>query len=147
MNNLIQYGPYSPQELDRASKWLQGHLIAFEIIRNDQDAKEALMNDGQNVVNLADLRTGIYLAQIFYINLKNPTEAQKKDFESRFTEKSESFLHQGAGGVLSEGDEDLVAKASRKNHFKKRAWATILAAAIIIQIIYSLYHLFLKEKF
>ncbi len=143
MENLIQYGPYSPQEMDRASKWLQSQGYPFEIIRNDQDAKEALMNDGQNLINLADLRTGIYLAQIFYINLKNPTDEQRKTFELKFTAQKENF----AGEVNLDGstDEALVVKGSRRHRLQKRFWASILVLFILIEIGIMLYKSFIKE--
>jgi hypothetical protein len=141
MENLIQYGPYSPQEVERATLWLQQRKIAFEIIRNDQEAKEALMNDGQNVVNLADLRTGIYLAQVFYINLKNPTESDQKNFEGHFCAKPEVFHEKQKP---EENDDQKLASDSRANHLKKRSWATILSALLIAQIVIAFYFIFTK---
>jgi hypothetical protein len=144
LENLIQYGPYSPQEMDRASKWLQSQSIPFEIIRNDQDAKEALMNDGQNLVNLADLRTGIYLAQIFYINLKNPTDEHKKLFEEKFTAQPEYFQRQPR--LDGPTDEALVVKGSQRQHLKKRFWATLLFLFIMFEIIIALYRSYKRES-
>ncbi len=143
MENLIQYGPYSPQEVERAAVWLKAENIFFEIIRNDQEAKEALMNDGQNVVNLADLRTGIYLAQIFYINLKSPDDLQRKNFEDKFCLKPEVFK----SALLNEADDQrLLQKDSRQNQIKKRSWAILLSGLLIIQVMVALYFIIFKER-
>ncbi len=142
--NLNQYGPYSPQELDRASKWLQAQGIPFEIIRNDQEARESLMNDGQNLVNLADLRTGIYLAQIFYLAFPKATDLQRKSFEDRFNLKSESFPHQKQVDLAD--DEAALHNSSLKNKFKKRGWASLLVALIVIQILIVLFNIVSKES-
>lgn len=138
MENIIQYGPYSPQEVDRITQWLKAHQLNFEIIRNDQEAKEALMNDGQNVVNLADLRTGIYLAQVFYINLKNCDETQKKKFEDLFCLKAEAYpasIPINESGSETDSDDQKLAFDSQVNHQKKRSWATFLSVLLILQIV------------
>jgi hypothetical protein len=142
-NPASQYGPYSPQEVDRISTWLQQQNIPFDIIRNDQDAREALMNDGQNVVNLADLRTGIYLAQIFYIQFNQITEVQKKDFETRFTLKEESFPRQHLTSPAT--DEAAVHAGNLRHQYKKRTWALFLAFLLIVQVMVALYHIVFKE--
>ncbi|MBC7421645.1 MAG: hypothetical protein H7328_13030 [Bdellovibrio sp.] len=142
--NQSQYGPYSPQELDRASKWLQAQGTQFEIIRNDQEARESLMNDGQNLVNLADLRTGIYLAQIFYISLPTATDLQRQEFEMKFTLKAESFPHRKQSEI--QNDEAVLHSSSLKNKFKKRGWAALLAVVIVVQILIVLYNIVSKES-
>ena len=142
--NRNQYGPYSPQELDRVSKWLQAQSIEFEIIRNDQEARESLMNDGQNLVNLADLRTGIYLAQIFYIVLPRVTDLQRNQFEQKFTLQSENFPKQKVTDLVND-EADLRAR-SLKNQLKKRSWAIFLAFLIVVQILVVFYNIILKES-
>ena len=141
MENVIQYGPYSPQEVDRITVWLKQQNLKFELIRNDQEAKEALMNDGQNLVNLADLRTGIYLAQVFYVNLLSPNESEKKSFEDLFCLKAEVYRREK--GVSAE-DDQLLAKDSLRNQRKKRGWAILLSVLLILQVMVALY--FMKES-
>ena len=142
--NTLQYGPYSPQEVDRVSSWLKEQNIQFEILRNDQEARESLMNDGQNVVNLADLRTGVYLAQIFYISLKNASESQKVQFENKFTPQNESFSKQTAVDLVS--DQTIVHSRSIRHQYKKRSWAIFLAFLLISQILVAFYHIIFKES-
>lgn len=144
MDHVIQYGPYSPQDMDRVSQWLLAENIQFEILRNDQEAKEALMNDGQNIINLADLRTGIYLAQIFYLNLIKPSIKQKELFEEKFGLKAESFKAQNE--LPAEQGENQLANDSLKHQHKKRMWAITLAALLIIQIVIALYFIIIKES-
>lgn len=139
-----QYGPYSPQELERATKWLQAQGIQFEIFRNDQEARESLMNDGINLVNLADLRTGIYLAQIFYLSLPQANESQHQEFKRQFTAAPETFPNRKQSDVAE--DESLLHANSLKNKFKKRGWAAVLAAALIVQILIVLYRIISKES-
>lgn len=143
MQNRVQYGPYSPQETERIINWLQVQKIKFEIVRDDQEAREALMNDGQNIINLADLRTQVYLAQIFYINLLNVTEDIKQSFESQFCLKGESFLDRQS---VSKIDDNIkVAVDSLQHHQKKRQWAIILVVALIVQIFVGFYFVIYKN--
>ncbi len=141
MENSIQYGPYSPQEIERIATWLQTQKIQFEIIRDDQEAKEALMNDGQNVVNLADLRTGIYLAQVFYVNLSQMTDVQQRNFENLYCLKAEVFKSKSP---LASNDDQQLADDSLKNQRKKRSWAIFLSVVLIIQIMIGFYLVILK---
>ncbi len=142
-NDQIQYGPYSPQEVDRISVWLQQNGILFEILRNDQEAREALMNDGQNLVNLADLRTGIYLAQIFYFQFRQLTEEQKKTFENKFVLKPETFPHEK--NLVMSDDAAQVQAGNLRHQYKKRTWALVLAVLLMVQILIVFYHIVLKE--
>ncbi len=142
MENMIQYGPYSPQEVDRIAIWLKQQNIKFELIRDDQAAKEALMNDGQNLVNLADLRTGIYLAQVFYVNLISPSDSEKKKFEDLFCSQTE-IASKSEKHFLD--DDQRLAQDSLKNQRKKRSWATILSVLLIFQVMLVLYMILKKE--
>lgn len=143
MENRIQYGPYSPQEVDRISAWLKQNNVQFELIRNDQEAKEALMNDGQNVVSLAEFRTEVYLAQVFYVVLVGPSEAMQKKFEELFTLKAEVFPH---SKKQTETEDQLVAEGNLKHQQKKRNWARVLSLLYVVPILISFYYLFFKES-
>ncbi len=142
MENRIQYGPYSPQEVERISKWLKDNNIQFELIRNDQEAKEALMNDGQNVVSLAEFRTNVYLAQVFYVVLVASTESIRKQFERLFTLKDEVFP---SSKKQVESDDQLVTNGNLKHQQKKRNWARVLSLLYIVPILISFYYLFINK--
>lgn len=131
----IQYGPYSPQEMDRIAQWVQAKSLKFEILRNDQEAKEGLMNDSQNVVRLADFRTGIYLAQIFYINIFDLPEDLKNQFEEKFSLPTESFasFNDQKKSAMPESDYDLKTKAWQHGQ-RQRSWATWLVVAILVSL-------------
>jgi hypothetical protein len=142
MENRTQYGPYSPQEVERISVWLQKNNVQFELIRNDQEAKEALMNDGQNVVSLAEFRTNVYLAQVFYVSLVVPTEDAQSKFEELFTLKAEVFP---SSKKQVEGTDQLLAEGNIKHQVKKRNWARVLSLLYIVPLLISFYYLFFKE--
>lgn len=144
MEDRLQYGPYSPQEVDRISTWLQQNNIRFELVRDDQEAKEALMNDGQNVINLAEFRTKVYLAQVFYIALIAPSDEVQKKFENLFSLKAEVFADERFRQV--ENDDQSLAQGKLKQQRKKRGWAIILALYLIVPIIVSLVMILLKKE-
>lgn len=143
MENRIQYGPYSPQEVERISVWLKNNNVQFELIRNDQEAKEALMNDGQNVVSLAEFRTNVYLAQVFYVVLVVPAESTRKKFELLFTLKDEVFP---SSKRQVEAEDQLVVEGKLKHQQKKRNWARVLSLLYIVPILISVYYLFSKKS-
>lgn len=143
MENRIQYGPYSPQEVARISDWLQQNNIQFELTRNDQEAKDALMNDGQNVVSLAEFRTNIYLAQVFYVELLGASAASQKKFEDRFSLKDEVYP---AARKQNDGNDQLLEVGKLNHQQKKRNWARVLSLLYIVPILISFYYLFFKES-
>lgn len=143
METRIQYGPYSPQEIERISVWLKQNNINFELIRDDQQAQESLMNDGQNVVSLAEFRTNIYLAQIYYITLIDASVTAKAQFEDRFTLKSEIAPF---ADFESADDEKWLEQGKLKQQRKKRGWAIFLALYLVVLIVVSLVRLLWKES-
>lgn len=139
----MEYGPYSPQEVDRIATWLNAKSISFQILRDDKEAKVSLMNDGLNALRLADLRTGIYLAQIFYILIESMSEADRQEFEQLFSLPVESFSHPERFVVKPEDEVNLSTEA--KQHEKlQRSWAWLLAAAMMISVIIMAYMNFRK---
>lgn len=143
MENGIQYGPYSPQEVERISAWLKENKVHFEIARDDQQAKESLMNDGQNLVSLAEFRTNIYLAQIYYITLIDANPEIEATFQEMFSLKPEKspFSDQ----ISLNDDQDLnVGKIKQQR--KKRGWAIVLSLYFVVPIVVSLILLLLKES-
>lgn len=143
METRVQYGPYSPQEIDRISDWLKQNQIQFELIRNDQEAKEALMNDGQNVVSLVEFRTKVYLAQVFYVDLIDVDDVRKKIFEDQFALGEEVFPP--ARSQQEHDDKELIV-GKLKHQIKKRTWARVLSLLYIVPIVISVYYLFFKES-
>lgn len=130
----MEYGPYSPQEVERIVAWLNKKAVSFQILRNDQDEKEALMNDGLNALRLADLRTGIYLGQIFYIVLNNAVPEVHKQFTELFSRPQESFAHPERFQPSLEEENNLVADAY--SHEKvQRSWAKWLVLAMMINVL------------
>lgn len=130
----MEYGPYSPQEIERIVLWLQTKGIGFEILRNDQDAKESLMNDGLNAVRLADLRTGVYLGQIFYVIPKDASPSIHREFSETFSRPEEQFASPEKFAHSEESDAGLTQSAAAHEQ-AQRSWAKWLAIALIISIV------------
>lgn len=80
----IEVGPFTPQELDKVCSELKKRQVAFEVLKDLAKEKEATMPDYQNLVLKAEYRTEVYLGQIFFLKLS------REDF-SKFSAIFEPF--------------------------------------------------------
>ena len=118
----VKYGPFSPQELDLILKWMEKNEVVFQMIKDENIEKQFQKNDPANMLARTELRTDVYLAQIFYLIVDFDTETLKKQFEDRFINKTEViplWIHRLTQPV---SDAESLNKASSK----KRFWATVL---------------------
>ena len=84
-DKTVQFGPFTPQELDSLVRELQLKNIPFEIQKEEETEKKFKAIDFANIVNQVEFRTEQYLAQIFYITLA------RKDLSQQETNIIESF--------------------------------------------------------
>ncbi len=78
------FGPFTPQELERFVTWLAAKKYQYDIIK-DQAAENAFtMNDGRNAVTRAELRTEVYLAQIFTVRVEDLNSEQAYEIRQHF---------------------------------------------------------------
>ena len=68
-----EFGPFTPQELEKVVDWLQSKNLKFEIGKDQQVENQFRVNDGRNVVARAEFRTEVYLAQIFMVHVEQMT--------------------------------------------------------------------------
>ena len=123
MNTLnVKYGPFSPQELDIILKWMEKNDVVFQMIKDESSEKQFQRNDPANMLARTELRTDVYLAQIFYLIVDFDTEALKKLFEGRFINKTEVIPLWLSRLTQPLSDAESLNKASSK----KRFWATVL---------------------
>lgn len=122
MNVKEKYGPFSPQELESKINWLESHDIEFELVKDKESERSFQNNDPQNFLALAEFRTKVYLAQIFYLQISFLHQQQKQDFEKNFiviNEQAPNWLNKLAS-PMSTGE------AAQKHTQKQRFWATVL---------------------
>ena len=65
----MEYGPFTPQECEKAIVWLKDHQICFEVIKDQAAENEFRVNSGANIVKQAEFRTETFLAQLFYLEI------------------------------------------------------------------------------
>lgn len=126
--SIHEYGPFSPQELEKVVNWLKSQNLEFEILKDDQAEKKFQQNDIQNTVALGRFRTDIYLAQIYTVQVQSMTSDQILIFQQLFAQVEEVPLRlkQEISEVVDEG-------RLLKNNSKKRFWAWIL---ILFPVVY-----------
>ena len=118
----VKYGPFSPQELDLILKWMEKNEVVFQMVKDESTEKQFQRNDPANMLARTELRTDVYLAQIFYLILDFDTEALKKQFEDRFINKTEVIPLWLSRLTQPVSDAESLNKA----YSKKRFWATVL---------------------
>ena len=140
------YGPFTPQECEKAVNWLKEHNIKFEILKDQEKENEFKSSNGVNIIKQAEFRTETFLAQLFYIetteisaDLSNTAKVEspkvsnsesrdissnelREEFNNLFIPKPEIFPKS-----LIEKPESLDLKSDIIRSTKvKRFWATLL---------------------
>lgn len=132
-DKVVQYGPFTPQELDAFVRELQLKNIPFEIQKDDEAEKKFKAIDFSNVVNQVEFRNQQYLAQIFYITLA------KKDLSlvaDRLTQLGfPTELPEFPKELSADDREDVVIKArAEKTKFQRRMLAWFLLIGLLCSI-------------
>jgi hypothetical protein len=142
-NKTIQFGPFTPQELESLAREMQLKNIPFEITKDEDAEGEFKRIDYANVVNQVEFRTQQYMAQIFYITLaktdvpKLSTQLEKLGFATLTTENPEELRVDSEAGVR----EDIFMKAQiEKKNFRRRqyAWLLILGLLCLMFLTYAI---------
>lgn len=133
-----QFGPFTPQDLERFISYLTSEGLSFEIRKDEKAEREFALNDGQNAVTRADLRTEIYLAQIFYVDVDNLLPTQVAQIQSKFGWSEEVPKRFRSDNPVVE----FESEAQREQRIKgstmlKRKWATVLFLLIVIPMLIS----------
>jgi len=136
-----EFGPFTPQELEKVVDWLQSKNLKFEIGKDQQVENQFRMNDGRNVVARAEFRTEVYLAQIFMVHVEQMTSQQTTDFHRLFNmiEKIPARFTQVTRA------EDAVDRM-KKQQLKKRIWATIAAVIMGGPVLVTLFKILFKGE-
>lgn len=137
MNQTLEYGPYTPQEVERISEWLKNNQVEFTLSKDDETEKLAMMNDGQNIVSKAEFRTSVYLGQVFYVQVAKMSELQKQNFEKLFSATDEVFKNQT--NLPESEDQQMVKTGAKSQSLKKRTWAMILFLLLVAPIVVSFF--------
>lgn len=132
----MQYGPFTPQEFEKAVNWLKSHNVSFEIIKDQEKENQFKLSSGENIIKQAEFRTETYLAQIFYIEINEIDKTLSKEFESLFSVEPEVFPKS-----LDEKSESIDLKPDiMKSSQNKRLWATLLIIIWVMLFIGYYFH-------
>jgi hypothetical protein len=139
LSNKRDFGPFTPQELERFVAWLQDKKLVFEIVK-DQAAENAFtINDGQNAVFRADLRTEVYLAQIFTVRVENLTTEQVGQINTDFKllEEVPARFKTDEKVIPFESDTELKTRLKQSSR-QKQQWAVIIFILMVIPLLFGL---------
>lgn len=136
-----EFGPFTPQELEKVVDWLQSENLKFEIGKDQQIENQFRINDGQNVVARAEFRTEVYLAQIFMVQVEQMTSQQTANFHRLF-KMTESIPARFAKMTSTENDIERM----KNQQFKKRVWATLAAVFMGGPVLLTLFKILFKGE-
>lgn len=120
----MEYGPFTPQECEKAIAWLKEHQIKFEVIKDQAAENEFKASGGSNIVKQAEFRTETFLAQLFYLEIPVINADLAGQLNSMFGVKAEIFPTS-----LTEKPDyiDLTSDILKSSRIK-RFWALLLVA-------------------
>lgn len=145
-----EFGPFTPQELERVVDWLQARSLEFKISKDQKTEDLFRMNDPQNLVN-ARFRTDVYLAQIFSVSIEGMSGEQEESFKKefslsedvpqRFRSEAQNKTQLGSTGAIPFPTNFVDRERMDSSRRKKMFWAALGAVAMIVPIAYSLYNI------
>ena len=138
---MNEFGPFTPQELEKAVDWLQSKNLNFEISKDQKVEDLFRLNDGQNIVAQAEFRTEVYLAQIFNLKITDMTVEQVKEFQLLF-----SFAEKIPQRFLSPEFQEAAFGRKKKQQTKKMAWSWIMAIILGAPILFSILQILFKGE-
>ncbi len=135
---MEKYGPFSPQELDLPLKWLENHKLYFEMTKDDSVEGRFKKNDPSNMLSLTELRTNVYLAQIFYLEIQFDSIELKKEFETQFVTKSEVIpIWINKINMIESFDHSIVGRRQQKQKRVKQLFSVGLLTVWMMYIIFT----------
>ena len=118
----MQYGPFTPQECEKAIDWLKENHIHFDVIKDQSAENDFRVNSGANIVKQAEFRTETFLAQLFYLEIPEINTDLAAQLNSMFGVKTETFPLS-----MTEKPESVdLAPDILKSSRIKRFWAILL---------------------
>lgn len=120
----MEYGPFTPQECEKAIAWLNELHIKFEVIKDQAAENEFKASGGSNIVKQAEFRTETFLAQLFYLEIPEIDAELAARFNSMFGIKTEVFP---PSLIVKPESTDLAADILKSSRIK-RFWAILLIA-------------------
>lgn len=133
LEQQIEVGPFTPQEVDKVCSDLSHRKVAFELLKDIAKEKEELLSDYQNLILKAEYRTETYLGQIFFLRLNREDFHKHADL---FSELGMSVLSKVSDANLEHPKElqtEDMGMVHRKSVGQKKFQA--LAAVLIILMI------------
>lgn len=138
-DKVVQYGPFTPQEMDSFVRELQLKNIPFEIQKDEDTEKKFKAIDFANTVNQAEFRHEQYLAQIFYLTFAKKDLPLIADRLKQLGFPTE--LPEFPSELESDPREDIVIKAkAEKTRFNRRMliWLLFLGYLCFSLIMYAI---------
>lgn len=129
-DKTVQFGPFTPQELDNLVRTLQLKNLPFEIQKEEDAEKRFKAIDFANIIKQVEFRTEQYLAQIFYITLARKdlpqvaSQLQKLGFPTDLPEGTEELR-------TTDAEEVFVRARAEKKNFDRRLIALIMVVGLL----------------
>ncbi|MBC7371086.1 MAG: hypothetical protein H7326_05945 [Bdellovibrionaceae bacterium] len=135
-DKTVQFGPFTPQELDSLVRVLQLKNLPFEIQKEDDTEKKFKAIDFANIVKQVEFRTEQYLAQIFYITLARKDlpqisgQLEKLGFPTDLPEGTQELQ-------TTDAEEVFVRARAEKKNFDRRLIALIMVVGLLCLLFVS----------
>jgi len=134
----LEVGPFTPQEIEEVCEKLKSQGIAFEMIKDEAAEKIGMKNDYENVAEKTEWRTNTYLGQVFYLRMKQTDFDRNKELLSGFGMATTHIENPKELEVDSREIFDTHVEAVEHDNLKRLA-ARSLAVLLLILIICYLY--------
>jgi hypothetical protein len=127
IENSLEVGPFTPQELDSVCDQLKSQNIKFEVLKDEDTEKAEMKNDFANLVKKTEFRVETYLGQVFYLKLN----------QADFQKMRSVFSEYGMATSPKENPEELTADMGHvhEDAVTQKSLQSLLAWAIVAVLI------------
>lgn len=135
LENNLEVGPFTPQELDQVCQKLTAIKIPFEVLKDEATEKSEMKSDYANLVNKAEFRLETYLGQVFYLRL----------LQKDFTQTKEIFAEYGIATSPQENPPELnvdMSSVHRRSLEQKKLQALVAWAVFAVLMSFMIWKIF-----
>ncbi len=136
-----EFGPFTPQDLEKVVDWLKSKKLKFEIGKDQHVEDLFRLNDGRNIIKQAEFRTEVYLAQIFVVQVQDMNDDLRSEF-NQFFSLSEKIPKRFLSGTEPENTDSRMKSQQRK----KMIWAWVAAIIMGAPILFSIIKILFKGE-
>jgi hypothetical protein len=134
IEETLEVGPFTPQEVDEVCEKLKSQGVAFELVKDEATEKAEMKNDYENVATKVEWRTHTYLGQVFYLRMKIVDFDRNKEMLSAF---GMATTHKESPAELEADITEVHAEAVDHEELKRISARSLVILFVVLILCFT----------